>query len=187
MNPNSILNQLYKSKYPIKLWSVLEQKTKHLVIRQIAGTNNKKNVKLAQIILEQIREDDIFGRRDIHGDYVNLLCIVLAKTHNPVYIQNIVKIKRCGDLFYYTDSNLLFEFSPKGIRETCVKDTLEHIEKENEKEKEKNENKEEWYKVYSDWVKYYANMYDENIVIKYWNKYKTDTFKKRLDEIIEFM
>ena len=77
---------------------------KEEVIKQIFNDINQAD--LAKKILGYIREDDKLEKRNIHAIYANLLCILLAKTHDPKFIEDIVKTKSCGDLFFYVDSNL---------------------------------------------------------------------------------
>ena len=100
-------------------------------------------------ILENIREDDIQYRRNIHANYANLLCITLARTHDPRYLKDIMLTKMCGDLFYYVDSNLLFEFgSTPNSRDTCISDTLNHYLPM--------VNTEPWFVIFQDWIQSYA-------------------------------
>lgn len=165
------LNQLLNSNDKEKVWHTIDSETKKTIIKHMFNTKTDNHIKLARELLKIIREDDKLCRRDIHAGYVNLLCVLLAKSHNPEYIKDIVKTKCCGDLFYYVDSNLLFEFSPKQKRETCIKDTMEYVN--NMKCKEK------WFEIYKGWVNHYGKHYDELTVIKYWNKYKEPDYCKR--------
>lgn len=176
-----VVNRLIKDKNPLKVWCSLDKKTKHMVIRQIFGTNHKKNAELVRILLKEIIEDEKKSKRDIHGYYVNLLCIALAKTHEYEYLKDIVNAKSYG-LFFHIDSNLIFEFSPKGERETCVKDTLESI-----KNVEIFSIKEHWYKTFCIWAKHYGKLYDERVVKSYWEYYKSDEFKNMLDDVVKYM
>ena len=79
-----------------------------------------------------------------------------------------------GYYYFYVDSNLLFEFSDKGNRQTCIIDTVE---------KPLNGSK-DWHSIYNDYVNYYSFCYTEELVIRYWEKYSSDEFKVNLQNIM---
>lgn len=151
------------------LWSNSDSKSKQSVIQQIFKSDNNEYVDLASELLKFIRNDDKLEKRNIHAKYVNLLCIALAKSHNSKYLEDIVLTKMCGDLFFYIDSNLLFEFSPSGKRESSITDTVEWINKIDD-------NTEKWFDVCKNWVNHYSTTYDETVVIQYWAKYKEENY-----------
>lgn len=176
MDISKYINQLKNantSKKTEHIFNNLTQMTKHLILRQIFYTND---IVLGQALLIIIINDT---KPSVHGDYVNLLCITLARTHDKRYLRYIVEAKMSGDLFYRIDSTLLFEFSPNKSRATCVKDTLAGIDNI--------ESREPWAKQYKEWVKYYSSHYDESVVTDYWNKYGTVEFKDGLDCILHDM
>lgn len=169
-NVNPAINILYESNNVGKIWNDLDTVLKHEIILQIWKNKTKNNVRLASEILKVIRTDE--SKKDIRYRYINLLCILLARSHDFKYLKDIIETKIQGDLFFYVDSNLLFEFSPLGKRETCIKDTLNYFKTYNCNEK--------WFKQFLEWVERYSSQYDETVVIKYWNKYKEpgyDNFK----------
>ena len=172
------INILLKSNNQIKTWKQFDERQQHIIILHLFKNENRnKNVcDLIINLLKYLTSKD--GACSIKCSFVNLLCIVLAKTHNKKYLQYIVMTKMAMNTDYYCsiDSNLLFEFSPNKNRETSVIDTLNYVD-----DKVKNK---DWYKKYRKMVIYYANIYDSNIVIKNWNRYKT---KKYLDEFSEYI
>ena len=153
-----------------KLWHIIDYKKKQVIIIHMFNNKTDKYIKLAQNLLQFIRKDDKLNRRDIHTGYANLLCILLAKSHDLKYIDDIIKTKCCGDLFFYIDSTLQFEFSPQQNRENCIIDTIQYV------------NNNICNNVYKKWVLHYGKMYDETLVINYWNKYKDPTFYKELQK-----
>ena len=164
------MNQLLLSDNRKELWNEFNPSARRLTITSLFLCENKKgdHTQLAKELLQFMINDDILEKRNIHANYVNLLCITLAQSHNSKYIKDIIQAKRCGDLFYYVDSNLLFEFSSNGNRKTCVKDTVKFVNEST--------NEEEWFSIYRDWINHYASHYDESIVTKYWDKYKNPDF-----------
>ena len=165
------VNQFIDSNDKKQLWITSNAVIKQAIIKYMFENENDLHLKLATELLNFIREDDKLCKRDIHANYANLLCIILARSHNPDFIEDIVKTKGCGDLFFYVDSTLLFEFSPNQTRETCVRDTLEYVNNIHD-------DKSQWFKIYKDWVNHYGNMYGEEMVIKYWNRYKDPNYYK---------
>src|SRR5436853_337072 len=147
------INQFINSNDKENLWHATDSTIKQTIIKQMFKNKTDNHMKLARKLLEYIRNDDKLEKRDIHAKYANLLCILLAKSHNPEFLEDIVKTKSCGDLFFYIDSTLLFEFSPKQNRETCVTDTIEYVNNTT--------NNKNWFKIYKIWVHYYGNTYDE--------------------------
>lgn len=175
----------------------LNSKERHIMIFNIWNQSiiDNKNINIIIKLLEKIRKDEMLGKRNVNAEYVNLLCILLAKTHDFKFLKHIVKTKISGDLFYYIDSNLLFEFSPRlqsdsfnqilnnrnvdNARKTCIKDTLDFVNKN------PNYIEKKWYNVYVGWIRKYAQLYEEDMVIKYWNSYESIQFKERLNELID--
>ena len=153
-----------------ELWETIDSSVKQKIIKEMFKSHDD-HTKLAKELLKFIRQDEILEKRNIHVGFANLLCILLARSHNSEFIKDIIKTKRCCDLFFYIDSNLLFEFNPNQNRLSCVKDTIEYVNSFSNSEINK-----EWFKIYKDWVNYYGNIYDETVVIKYWNKYKDSNY-----------
>lgn len=170
------INQFVNSNDKTNLWCTTPPLIKKQMIEYMFKNKVNDYTKLASELLEFIREDDKMEKRDIHAGYANLLCVVLARSHNPEFIKDITKTKMCGDLFFYIDSTLLFEFSPKQNRETCVKDTIEHV---NGISNGNCDITNEWFEIYVKWVNYYGKQYDEKIVIKYWNTYKDPNYYEK--------
>jgi hypothetical protein len=163
------INQFLNSNNKEDLWNNTTSEIKKEMIREMFRNKTKNHINLAREFLKFIRQDDKQDKRDIHAGYANLLCILLAKSHDPEFIKDIIETKQCGDLFFYVDSNLMFEFSPKRNRETCVRDTMDYVNNIKGSDPILNE---EWFKTYKDWVNYYGNHYKEDLVIKFWNMYK---------------
>jgi hypothetical protein len=173
-NVNKIINQLLNSKNRKKLWNHYDRPIKALIIKQIWKNKREDYLELTSQLLKFIRDGHKKDQHHVRGMYVNLLCILLARSHNFKYLQDIVKTKNCGDLFFYVDSNLLFEFSPKGERETCMKDIIEFIKDYDCKKK--------WFQRYKEFVEHYSKHYDEKLVIQQWSKYKTKEFERLTDD-----
>ena len=167
------INQFINSNNKEKLWHKTDPLVKQVIIKQMFKNKTDAHIKLARELLEFIRMDTKLEKRDIHANYANLLCILLAKSHNPEFIKDIVETKRC--LFFHIDSNLFFEFSPKHSRETCVRDTMDDVVNNLDNVNNTNHNK-TWFPIYKEWVEYYGSHYDETLVIKYWNKYKEPNY-----------
>lgn len=153
------------------LWHSTDSTIKKTMIKQIFKNKTDTHVQLAREFLQFIRLDDKANLRDIHAHYANLLCITLARSHDPQYIEDIMMTKMCGDLFFYIDSNLLFEFSPNHSRETCIGDTIRYVNDINNLD-----NSKPWFAIYKKWINHYANQYDESLVIKSWNRYKENDY-----------
>lgn len=177
------LNELYISPN-WDYFNNLDIQDKCLIIKEMFYDNSTKNIDsritLTVILIENFCKmtKNEWGIINIPNFFVNLLCIILAKTHDAGYLKYIVNAKRSGNLFYYIDSTLLFEFSPKGNKDTCVEDTKELAKTFGEYEEDS------WEKIFYDWVFYYSDNYDETTVKKYWNSYKTPEFKKRIYDSI---
>lgn len=163
---NKFYNLLLNATDFKKIWLMYDVNIKKFIIKQIFNNNNKNNLAIAIKILKLYIDSDPF--RDIDARYINLLCIALARSHDPKYIKDIILTKMTGDLFFYIDSNLLFEFSPKKCRKTCIKDTIDHYNDISINEK--------WLKYYKEYILYYSKSYSEDLVIKYWNRYKSKEY-----------
>lgn len=180
---NKILNQLYKklsrpTEPGLQAFEQCGRKTKHQVIRQMFYNNKPENVSLAIRLINRCCDLKIKdGEGDIAGMYINLLCIILAKTHDRKHLPHIIRAKQ--HYFFYIDSTLLFEFSPSGKREDCVRETLKYVQTAPVSTG--------WFRTFKEWICHYYEHYDEKLVSQYWSLYKTSSFKKRLDDRVKFM
>jgi len=162
-------------------WTSLNNRNKHIIIKQIYYTHDSTSAELLIKILLDDYKKDIYHVNNI---FINLLCITLAKTHDIKYLSFIINAKdSSGDLFFHIDSNLLYEFSPKNVRNTCVTDILKFIA-----------NNDDYYlqylteyelELYKNWIKKYSKQYNEKLVITQWNKYSSDEFKGYINDIID--
>ena len=179
---NGLLKETKENKQ-IKLWKSFDIKEQHKIIYKMYsnGKCDKNICNLVVNILTNLSQQD---KPEIGPKYVNLLCILLAKTHNKKYLPVIILCKYEMDTDYCVniDSTLLFEFSPGKKRESCVKDTL------NEKLNDSLSNK-KWYLTYRSQVENLATLFkNESIrVVKMWNHYKTQEFKDQMYEYIKYM
>ena len=80
------------------------------------------------------------------------------------------------DRFVAIDSNLLFEFSPMGNRESCVKDTLIFVNE--------CQSSEDWIEGYKELVTHYASHYGEDLVNRNWENYQKPGYLRSLDNRI---
>ena len=100
---------------------------RHVVVKQLCFTKHASHVGIAGAILARI-----LGQPDtikLSCPWVLLLCVTVARTHDPVYLEQIVRLKSSWtDLSMAVDSTLLFEFSPKGERATAVEDTVAWVQ-----------------------------------------------------------
>lgn len=182
------LNKLY-STLDWDYFDTLSPKDKCLIIKEMFYNNSAKdkesNIKLSILLInnycEIIRTSE-WGVINIPNFFINLLCIILARTHDINNLKYIIKAKQSRDLFFYVDSNLIFEFSPNGNRETCIQGTKKYVQK-----LMNGSNDKEWYKTFCDWVTHYSQHYDESLVQKYWQKYKTKQFKDLIYSNLEFL
>ena len=186
------LDKIYHCDNILKHWDKFSNKEKYHLIKQlwIKDMIDGRDVSVIRILLQSIRESEMVGRRTIHGHFVNMLCITLARFyHSPNMIKSaitqaelleeVVKTKRSLDLFYYIDSTLLFEFTLERNRKTCIKDMLNYTQSF------KTDCKEEWQTILKDWVGSYAKHYDESLVTKNWYSYDSSEFERKTLDIMK--
>ena len=149
---------------------------RHVVVKQLCFTKHAGHVDLAHAIILLILKDPSAIR--LKCSWVLLLCLTLARTHDPAFLEPIVRLKNSlTDLSMAVDSTLLFEFSPKGNRATAVEDTLAWV----------NNPKKFPYKgavgeSIRTMVCTYAKQYGSDLVVSAWDKYRdVAAFSKRFD------
>lgn len=155
------------------IWLEYNLYKKHQIIHHVYLT---VNVDLAELIMEFFFEDFIINNHNLLYTFINLLAITLASTHMVKYLKYIVRAKCLDDVFFYIDSNLLFEFSVKADRSTCIKDTIKNIDTLCK------ELPEELVDIFKQWIAHYSDNYDEKLVIEQWLKYETSKFKSYIEE-----
>ena len=102
---------------------------RHVVVKQLCFTKHASHVGIAVAIIARVLQQPDTVR--LSCPWVLLLCVTVARTHDPVYLEQIVRLKSSWtDLSMAVDSTLLFEFSPKAKRETAVEDTVEWVKGE---------------------------------------------------------
>lgn len=88
------MDLLYREKknHILKLWNGLDKKNKHLLIKYLWKNNDNDTLKLdnIRILLGDIRSSEINNKRVIHASYANLLCIVLARTGEIKFMEDII-------------------------------------------------------------------------------------------------
>ena len=106
-----------------------------------------------------------------------LLCVTVARTHDPVYLEQIVRLKSSWtDLSMAVDSTLLFEFSPRGERATAVEDTVAWVQSPQFPYKG------ETGEAIRAMVLRYAAQYGSEAVVRAWDGYRdAAAFSKRFD------
>ena len=109
--------------------------------------------------------------------WVLLLCVTVARTHDPAYLEQIVRLKSSWtDLSMAVDSNLLFEFSPKGERATAVEDTVAWAKSRHFPYKA------EMGEAIRAMILSYAAQYDSDVVVRGWERYRDEaSFSRRFD------
>ena len=149
---------------------------RHVVAKQLCFTKQAGHVHLAHAIVVLILKDPSAIRLDC--SWVLLLCVTLARTHDPAFLEPIVRLKSSlTDLSMAVDSTLLFEFSPKGNRATAVEDTLAWV----------NHPSEFPYtgatgESIRAMVSRYAQQYGSDLVVAAWDRYRdVAAFSKRFD------
>lgn len=165
------LGETYEIKHNI--WQKYNKYMKHQIVHHVFLT---RNTELAETIMKFFLNDYDDNSYNLKYTFVNLLCVVLASTHLPKYLKYIVQAKQIGDVFFYIDSNLLFEFSPENEDMTPVKNTVKNLD--NICLHLSDEDSE----VYRQRIKYYSENYNDELVIKQWLKYKSPIFKLHIEE-----
>ena len=148
---------------------------RHVVVKQLCFTKHASHVGIASAIMERI-----LGQPDtikLSCPWVLLLCVTVARTHDPVYLEQIVRLKSSWtDLSMAVDSTLLFEFSPKGERATAVEDTVAWVQSPQFPYKG------ETAEAVRAMVLKYAAQYGSDVVVKCWAGYRdAAAFSKRFD------
>ena len=151
---------------------------RHVVVKQLCFTKHASHVGVAGAIIERI-----LGQPDtikLSCPWVLLLCVTVARTHDPVYLEQIVRLKSSWtDLSMAVDSTLLFEFSPKAKRETAVEDTVEWVKGETD---ETFPYKGETGEAIRAMILKYAAQYGSEAVVRAWDGYRdAAVFSKRFD------
>lgn len=154
-------------------WNKFGVQIKHNIIYNVFIN---KNVEVAELLIDFFLEDFIVYPMSIHYNYVNLLAVVLASTHLPKYLKYIVRAKMIDDLFFYIDSNLLFEFSG-GSRETSIIDTLDKINELCD------ELPTDLAAQYKKWIHTYSVTMNDWLVMDQWLKYKTPEYRLWIEDL----
>ena len=148
---------------------------RHVVVKQLCFTKHASHVGIAGAIMERI-----LGQPDtikLSCPWVLLLCVTAARTHDPVYLEQIVRLKSSWtDLCMAVDSTLLFEFSPRGERATAVEDTVAWVRSPQFPYKG------ETGEAIRAMVLRYAAQYGSEAVVRAWDGYRdAAAFSKRFD------
>ena len=151
---------------------------RHVVVKQLCFTKHASHVGIASAILGRILEQP--DTIKLSCPWVLLLCVTVARTHDPVYLEQIVRLKSSWtDLSMAVDSTLLFEFSPRGKRATAVEDTVEWVKGETD---ETFPYKGETGEAIRAMVLRYAAQYGSAAVVRAWDGYRdAAAFSKRFD------
>ena len=151
---------------------------RHFLVKQLCFTKHASHVSIASAIIAHILEQPDTTR--LSCPWVLLLCVTVARTHDPAYLEQIVRLKSSWtDLSMAVDSTLLFEFSPKAKRETAVEDTVEWVKGETD---ETFPYKGETGEAIRAMVLRYAAQYGSEAVVRAWDGYRdAAAFSKRFD------
>lgn len=151
---------------------------RHVIVKQLCFTKHASHVGVASAILGRILEQP--DTIKLSCPWVLLLCVTVARTHDPVFLEQIVRLKSSWtDLSMAVDSTLLFEFSPKAKRETAVEDTVEWVKGETD---ETFPYKGETGEAIRAMVLRYAAQYGSEAVVRAWDGYRdAAAFSKRFD------
>ena len=149
---------------------------RHGVVKQLCFTKQAGHVDLAHAIIVLILKDPSAIR--LKCSWILLLCVTLARTHNPAFLEPIVLLKNgLTDLSMAVDSTLLFEFSPKGNRATAVEDTRAWVNNPSMFPYKGSVGE-----LIREMVCRYGKQYGSNLVVSAWDKYRdVATFSKRFD------
>ena len=183
MSAAQALKQMQKMKTPTAAaehWAsdAVSTYDRHVIVKQLCFTKHASHVGIASAIIERI-----LGQPDtikLSCPWVLLLCVTAARTHDPVYLEQIVRLKSSWtDLSMAVDSTLLFEFSPKAKRETAVEDTVEWVKGETD---ETFPYKGETGEAIRAMVLRYAAQYGSEAVVRAWDGYRdAAAFSRRFD------
>ena len=180
MSAAQALHQMQKMKTAAEHWAsdAVSTYDRHVVVKQLCFTKHASHVGIAGAILARI-----LGQPDtikLSCPWVLLLCVSVARTHDPVYLEQIVRLKSSWtDLSMAVDSTLLFEFSPKAKRETAVEDTVEWVKGETD---ETFPYKGETGEAIRAMVLRYAAQCGSEAVVRAWDGYRdAAAFSKRFD------
>ena len=148
---------------------------RHVIVKQLCFTKHASHVGVASAIMERI-----LGQPDtikLSCPWVLLLCVTVARTHDPVYLEQIVRLKSSWtDLSMAVDSTLLFEFSPRGERATAVEDTVAWVQSPQFPYKG------ETGEAVRAMILRYAAQYGSEAVVRAWDGYRdAAAFSKRFD------
>ena len=148
---------------------------RHVVVKQLCFTKHASHVGIASAILGRILEQP--DTIKLSCPWVLLLCVTVARTHDPVYLEQIVRLKSSWtDLCMAVDSTLLFEFSPRGERATAVEDTVAWVQSPQFPYKG------ETGEAVRAMVLRYAAQYGSEAVVRAWDGYRdAAAFSKRFD------
>ena len=151
---------------------------RHVIVKQLCFTKHASHVGVASAILGRILQQP--DTIKLSCPWVLLLCVTVARTHDPVFLEQIVRLKSSWtDLSMAVDSTLLFEFSPKAKRETAVEDTVEWVKGETD---ETFPYKGETGEAIRAMVLRYAAQYGSEAVVRAWDGYRdAAAFSKRFD------
>ena len=151
---------------------------RHVIVKQLCFTKHASHVGIASAILGRILEQP--DTIKLSCPWVLLLCVTVARTHDPVYLEQIVRLKSSWtDLSMAVDSTLLFEFSPKARRETAVEDTVAWVTGEAD---HTFPYKGETGEAIRAMVLRYAAQYGSEAVVRAWDGYRdAAAFSRRFD------
>ena len=151
---------------------------RHVVVKQLCFTKHASHVGIASAIIARVLEQP--DTIKLSCPWVLLLCVTVARTHDPVYLEQIVRLKSSWtDLSMAVDSTLLFEFSPRGERETAVEDTVAWVTGEADHEFPY---KGETGEAIRAMVLKYAAQYGSEAVVRAWDGYRdAAAFSKRFN------
>ena len=151
---------------------------RHVVVKQLCFTKHASHVGIASAIIARVLEQP--DTIKLSCPWVLLLCVTVARTHDPVYLEQIVRLKSSWtDLLMAVDSTLLFEFSPRGERATAVEDTVAWVTGEADHEFPY---KGETGEAIRAMVLKYAAQYGSEAVVRAWDGYRdAAAFSKRFN------
>ena len=140
---------------------------RHVLVKQLCFTKHVSHASIASAIIAHIVEHPDSTR--LSCPWVLLLCVTVARTHDPAYLEQIVRLKSSWtDLSMAVDSNLLFEFSPKGNRATAVEDTVAWARSEHFPYKGKVG------EAIRAMILSYAAQYGSDVVVRGWERYRDE-------------
>ena len=183
MSAAQALKQMQRMKTPTaaaEFWASDSVSTydRHAIVKQLCFTKHASHVGIASAIIARVLQQPDTVR--LSCPWVLLLCVTVARTHDPVYLEQIVRLKSSWtDLSMAVDSTLLFEFSPKAKRATAVEDTVEWVKGETD---ETFPYKGETGEAIRAMVLKYAAQYGSEAVVRAWDGYRdAAAFSKRFD------